>query len=60
MVNSSIKEIRDVCRQIASTYVRGKEFLVTSLELGQGQRDKENKGKGKVKQAQYSERNVEH
>ncbi len=33
IINSSIKEIRDVCKIIATTYVKNKEYLLTGIEL---------------------------
>ena len=53
MVNSNIREIREVCKGICLSYVRGREFLVTGVEMnlqkeegiGKGKKDK-NKGKG--------------
>lgn len=48
VVNSSVKEIRDVSRQISSTYLRSKEFLCTSIELAvSGNKEISNRLKGK-------------
>lgn len=43
MVNSGIREIREVCKSICLSYVRGREFLVTGVEMNLGK--EENKAK---------------
>lgn len=65
VVNCNSSEIRDVCRSIAMTYVRSKEFLLTGLELGSQNThsDKKDPKHGKLPKSKHQElkdRNVEH
>jgi hypothetical protein len=61
MVNSGIREIREVCKSICLSYVRGREFLVTGVEMNlrkeenKGKKDK-NKGKGHDVEVVYQDR----
>ena len=61
MVNSGIREIREVCKSICLSYVRGREFLGTGVEMNlrkeenKGKKDK-NKGKGYDVEVVYQER----
>lgn len=61
MVNSNIREIREVCKGICLSYVRGREWLVTGVEMNlgkeenKGKKDK-NKGKGHDVEVVYQDR----